>query len=76
MSLGFFQQLNYNLSLHFTPGLQSAFYTDRLNYFFSGMALIYFHLLLHVGSSPIRELTDNENVTTRTLSEFPETLKG
>lgn len=28
------------------------------------------------GSSPIRELTDNENVTTRTLSEFPETLKG
>ena len=32
ISKGFgpFQQLNYNLSLHFTPGLQSAFYTDRL----------------------------------------------
>ena len=27
--LGLLQQLNYNLSLHFTPGLQSAFYTDR-----------------------------------------------
>ena len=26
---GLFQQLHYNLSLHFTPGLQSAFYTDR-----------------------------------------------
>ena len=26
---GLFQQLRYNLSLHFTPGLQSAFYTDR-----------------------------------------------
>ena len=26
----FFQQLNYNLRLHFTPGLQSAFYTDRI----------------------------------------------
>ena len=26
---GLFQQLHYNLSLHFTPGLQSAFYTDH-----------------------------------------------
>ena len=26
---GLFQQLRYNLSLHFTPGLQSAFYIDR-----------------------------------------------
>ena len=26
---GLFQQLNYNLSLHFTPGLQSAYYNDR-----------------------------------------------
>ena len=31
---GLFQQLRYNLSLHFTPGLQSAFYTDRLLYTF------------------------------------------
>ena len=28
-AFGLFQQLNYNLSLHFTPGLQSVFYTDR-----------------------------------------------
>ena len=28
-AFGLFQQLNYhNLSLHFTPGLQSVFYTD------------------------------------------------
>ena len=27
---GLFQQLRYNLSLHLTPGLQSAFYTDSL----------------------------------------------
>ena len=25
---GLFQQLNYNLSVHFTPCLQSAFYTE------------------------------------------------
>ena len=31
---GLFQQLNYNLSVHFTPCLQSAFYTDRLLYTF------------------------------------------
>ena len=32
ISKGFelFQQLRYNLSLHFTPGLQSAFYTDQI----------------------------------------------
>ena len=29
MGFGLFQQLRYNLSLHFTPGLQSVFYTDR-----------------------------------------------
>ena len=31
ISKGFelFQQLSYNFSLHFTPGLQSAFYNDR-----------------------------------------------
>ena len=28
---GLFQQLCYNLSLHFTPGLQSAFYADLAN---------------------------------------------
>ena len=27
---GLFQQLYYNLSLYFTPVLQSAFYTDRI----------------------------------------------
>ena len=27
---GLFQQLNYNLSLYFTPGLQSALHTDPL----------------------------------------------
>ena len=26
---GLFQQLNCNLGLHFTPGLQPVFYTDR-----------------------------------------------
>ena len=31
---GLFQQLNYNLSVHFTPCLQFAFYTDRLLYTF------------------------------------------
>ena len=33
-TFGLFQQLNYNLSLHFIPGLQSVFYTDRLLYTF------------------------------------------
>ena len=35
-AFGLFQQLNnyYNLSLHFTPGLQSVVYTDRLLYTF------------------------------------------
>ena len=31
---GLVQQLNYNLSVHFTACLQSAFYTDRLLYTF------------------------------------------
>ena len=29
---GLFQQLQYIFSLNFTPGLQSAFYTDQLDY--------------------------------------------
>ena len=34
---GLFQQLRYNLSLHFTPGLQSAFYTDLANTTFKSL---------------------------------------
>lgn len=31
---------------------------------------------MDIGSKPIQELTDSENVTIQTLSEFPETFRG
>ena len=40
---GLFQQLRYNLSLHFTPGLQSAFYIRAFRRLMLGDYMAYWH---------------------------------